>query len=170
MYHSNKYDESNQSLERFGLAFNKIAYQLGSEFYFNISKIENFRDDGSIIHTKTGKRILFDWEKRHSYYNSFGQFAFKTFGQFERKIRKPEIELSIQCSTDETGFCIAWHNDFRNEVVVNVGSKTANGGKEFDGKRFTKNYLEIPYVDMAKFYQILLNAVNNNTYDCNSFK
>jgi hypothetical protein len=51
-----------------------------------------------------------------------------------------------------------------------VGSKTANGGKEFDGKRFTKNYLEIPYVDMAKFYQILLNAVNNNTYDCNSFK
>lgn len=170
MYHSNKYKESNDSLERFCDVFNKISADLGGEITFDISQVENFRDDGKIIHHAQNRVILFDWEKRHSYYDKCGAFKFDTFGQFERKIRKPEIELSIQCSTDEKCFCIAWHQDFRKEKLVSMGSKTANGGKEYDGKRFTKKFMEISYNNMEIFYRVLLKAFTDNTLNSECFK
>lgn len=169
MYHSDKYKESNDSLERFCRAFNSVAADLGNDIIFQVSKVENFRDDGAVMHMKQKRKLLFDWEKRHSYYDTYGSFKFDTFGQFERKIRKPEILLSIQCSTDEKGFCIAWHEDFKKEQVVAIGSKTANGGREYDGKRFTKKFIEISYDNMDIFYRILQRAFQSNSFNSDSF-
>ena len=69
---------------------------------------ETFRDDGVIVDTKTGKRIIFDWEIRDRYFTT-GKFSFKESGQFERKLKKGEIGLSLQCDQDETAVMAAWH-------------------------------------------------------------
>lgn len=169
MYHADKYQESNDSLKRFCDKFNAISSTLGGLIVFDISQKENFRDDGKIIYQPDGRIILFDWEKRHSYYDGCNKFQFKTFGQFERKIKKREIELSIQCSKDECCFTIAWHEDFRREEMVNIGSKTTYG-REYDGKRFTKEFIEILYSELDKFYNILLKAFTSNKLDSSTFK
>lgn len=169
MYHADKYKESNDSLKRFCDVFNATSAKLGGEIIFDISQKENFRDDGKIIYKPTNEIILFDWEKRHTYYGTCGGFNFKTFGQFERKMRKVEIRLSIQCSTDEKCFIIAWHDDFKKEAVETVGSVTASGSKEYDGKRFTTKFKEISYQEMEIFYNILSKAFVSKNYDATTF-
>lgn len=158
MYHRDKYLLHNQSLARFCAVFNPAALLRGSRMVMDISQAENFRDDGKIIYLPTQQTILFDWEKRFSYYDDCDKFQFATFGQFERKIQKPEIALSIQCSTNECCFCIAWHDDFSKEPLVNIGSKMANNDKEYSGKRFTKHFREMSYQNVTLLCDILLKA------------
>lgn len=158
MYHPDKYGHHNNALENFCKTFNAAAVKAGDLIYMKPSDIENFREDGEIIFRKTGKMILYDFEKRFTYYDACGRFKFDTFGQFERKIQKPEISLSIQCSSDEKCFIIAWHEDYKKEKIVYIRSKTGSGGTEGTGKRFTKDFLELSYNNMDKFYKILLKA------------
>ena len=106
-----------------------------------VSKTENFRDDGFFIFEFNKNKIYFDFEKRFRYYPSYQKFQFNELGQFERKIKKSEILLSIQCSLDETGFVFAWHEDFLCEKIQNVKSITKTGF-ENNGKRFTKSFLK----------------------------
>lgn len=105
MYFPSTYNEHNQSLKRFINTFNEYSQQRGGRFTIKM-KEEDFHSDGFIIDSKTKKEIVFDWEKRHSYYITYG-FPFDTFGQFERKIKKSGIDMSIQCSKNENAFCIA---------------------------------------------------------------
>lgn len=169
MYHPDKYGHHNDALEKFCNVFNEAAAKVGGLILMKASEVENFREDGEIIYKPTGKRILYDFEKRFSYYDSCGSFKFDTFGQFERKIQKPEITLSIQCSRDERCFIIAWHEDYKKEKIVYMHSRTASGGTENTGKRFTKDFLELSYAEMDKFYKILEKAFNSG-FNCQSFK
>jgi len=132
------------------------------------SATENFREDGEIVFSSGNRKILYDFEKRFSYYDNYGCFKFDSFGQFERKIQKPEISLSIQCSKNENGFIIAWHEDYKNEDIIYLNSKTANG-LEKTGKRFTKKFKELRYTEMQIFYQVLLNAFTKNSFNATSF-
>jgi hypothetical protein len=143
MYFSDKYKDHNLALDKFSLIFNNYASSLPEEkLLMKVQKIENFRDDGCIVFIKDSIKIKYDFEKRFSYYSSFGSFSFDELGQFERKISKPEIALSIQCSEDETGFVFAWHSDYLNEEKKFIKSKTSSG---FEGtaKRFTKKFIEL---------------------------
>lgn len=169
MYYPSKYDEHNESLKRFVKLFNETAGKLGGRIVMRIRENENFRDDGIIQDCKTDMQILFDWEKRQSYYTKCG-FPFDTFGQFERKIKKEEILLSIQCSQNEDCFCIAWHEDFKDENIEFIPSATESGEPEFTGKRFTKKFLELRYDEMDKFYKILENAFDRRTFNSTTFK
>ena len=156
------------ALERFCKTFNEVARRMGNEINMKVSEIENFRDDGEIVHIPTGRKILYDFEKRFTYYDECGRFKFTTFGQFERKIQKSEISCSIQCSKDEKCFILAWHDDYKKEKIEYVGSKTASGRFERTGKRFTKDFLEIKYSEMNKFYNILKKAFKEG-FNCRSF-
>jgi len=100
------YNRHKVSLKAFVEKFNNVKDDLG--LVMKIYNTENFRDDGVIVDTKTGKRIIFDWEIRDRYFTS-GKFAFKESGQFERKLKKGEIGLSLQCDQDETAVMAAWH-------------------------------------------------------------
>lgn len=133
------------------------------------SRVENFREDGKIICLSVNQYLLYDFEKRDRYYDSCG-FRFKDFGQFERKIQKPEIALSIQCSKDEKCFCIAWHEDFKKEEIKYIGSATASGKKEYTGKRFTKAFREMNYNEMNIFYHILLKAFTTKKLNASCFQ
>jgi len=168
MYHPDKYNSHNKALERFCSVFNETANKEDKTIYMKPSEIENFIEDGEILYIPTGQKILYDFEKRNSYYMKCG-FPFEDFGQFERKIEKSEIYLSIQCSKDEKCFCIAWHEDFKKEQIHYIGSATSYGNKEYSGKRFTKSFLEIKYTEMKLFYNILLKAFINKTFNSSCF-
>lgn len=79
------YDKHENSLKRFVDRFNAIKDS--RPLVMQIYQTENFRDDGVIVNTTTGKRVAFDWEYRDRYFKS-GRFKFDTLGQFERKIKK----------------------------------------------------------------------------------
>ena len=170
MYHADKYESHNEALKKFIKAFNEVAKNMGDKLEMYYQEIENFKDDGGIIYKPTEERILYDFEKRFSYYNSCGQFKFDTLGQFERKIRKSIIKLSIQCSKDEKCHMIAWHEDYVKEIKYNIGSVTASGSREYDGKRFTKDFIELTYKQFDVFYKILLYAFENNAFNKSSFQ
>lgn len=155
MYHPTKYQAHNDSLDNFLSKFNSVAEEKGNNLKMEVREQENFRDDGFIISNENGKSIVFDWEKRFSYYNTYG-FPFKTFGQFERKIQKEEIELSIQCSKDESAFCFAWHEDFLKEKIQYIRSVTGDGRYENTGKRFTEAFVELKYGELDVFHDIIL--------------
>ena len=157
MYFAGKYKEHNDALNRFMRTFNNYAFNNGNEVRMYLEHNENYRDDGGIVYLPENIKVLYDFEKRHNYYPTFDKFSFKELGQFERKISKEEIHLSIQCSTDETGFIYAWHNDFKNEPIRSIKSKTSTG-YESNGKRFTKNFKELSSQSMNKFYFDLLHA------------
>jgi len=169
MYHPNKYDEHNQALLKLIHEFNKVAAQKGKAVEMYYQETENYRDDGGIIYNKTSEKILYDFEKRHNYYDSCNNLKFDTLGQFERKIKKAEIKLSIQCSSDERCFVIAWHEDYKKELKAYIKSETADGKGEKNAKRFTKDFIEIKYSEMDKFYDILLYSFENNSFNKKSF-
>jgi len=169
MYHPDKYHPHNEALGRFCEAFNDVARNAGDLIFIRTSDTENFIEDGEIIYRATNKSILYDFEKRNSYYNTCG-FPFLDFGQFERKIKKPDISLSIQCSKDEKCFCIAWHEDFKKETIKYIGSLTGYGNKEHTGKRFTKKFKELNYSEMDQLYQMLLKAFTSNNFNSSCFE
>lgn len=168
MYHPNKYKDHNESLKRFVDTFNECSKTVGGRIIMEIRENENFRDDGIIKDRNTGKEIIFDWEKRHTYYLNCG-FPFETFGQFERKIIKKEIQLSIQCSKNEDCFCIAWHGDFKKESVERIPTIKENGTYESKGKRYTRMFKEIKYSEIGIFYKILCKAFDKKMFNHNSF-
>lgn len=81
-------------------------------------------------------------------------FIFTTFGQFGRKIEKPEISLSIQCTQTapqwpkindygNSYFAVAWHEDFKNPktVVRTTENKQGEMGTMFE----TSNFMVYPF-------------------------
>lgn len=169
MYHPEKYSAHNQALARFCHLFNQTSEASGGALLMQPSRRENFREDGEILFRPAATSVLYDFEKRFSHYPRHGAFRFSTFGQFERKLQKPEISLSIQCSTDESGFIVAWHEDYRAEALVHIASKTATGTEQ-TGKRFTTRFLELSYHQMGRFYRVLDYAFRYNQFNANSFQ
>ena len=162
MYYSERYQEHNKALDRFVSVFNKNSNLNNYDLSMFVQKIENFRDDGWIKFPDSSS-VKYDFEKRFTYYPSYDEFQFKDLGQFERKIAKKEILLSIQSSSDETGFLFAFHSDFLREEKKFISSKTSTG-YEKTAKRFTKNFLEISYKDMAVFQKMLLNCYESKNF------
>ena len=169
MYHPDKYSEHNLALKKFIRHFNKVSKHNGNELSMYFQTTENFREDGGIVHYPTNKKILYDFEKRFKYYESYGNFKFPTLGQFERKIKKPEIKLSIQCSTNEDGFLVAWHEDYYLESQETVGSVTADGSKESTPKRFTRDFREFSYQQFGDLYQVLRFAFKKDEFNKKSY-
>jgi hypothetical protein len=109
-------------------------------------------------------------------------FIYRTLGQFGRKMAKPEIMLSIQCSYNApqwpiqskagaSYFVAAWHEDFLE--AGKVSRTTSSGAGEFgtywDAENFgifefTKNGVELFKNCLAKQYANgLINDRNGNT-------
>lgn len=169
MYHPNKYKDHNDALNILISKFNTIAKKHGNEVEMYYQQRENFRDDGGVIFVKNGIKFLFDFEKRHTYYAKCKNLQFDTLGQFERKIQKKEIKLSIQCSTDEQCLVIAWHEDYEKESIENIHSVTENGDTENKGKRFTKDFIEVPIDRLDILYCIFVEAFESNNFNKKSF-
>ncbi len=160
------YDKHESSLKQFSDLFN--AQEDNISLVMQIYQTENFRDDGVIVDTKTGKRITFDWEIRDKYFRS-GKFRFSTAGQFERKLKKDEIGLSLQCDSNETAVLVGWHEDWLKEAPKTISLSTDTRTNERGTIRYTTNFKIFPYADISMFREMLIRALRKGTYNHSAF-
>ncbi|MFQ6605544.1 MAG: hypothetical protein ACE5D8_08330 [Fidelibacterota bacterium] len=156
------YDHHEKSLKTFVELFN--AAEDGLPLVMQIYQTENYRDDGIIVNTRTGKRIAFDWEIRDKYFEH-GVFKFDTLGQFERKIKKDEIGLSLQCDKQESAVLVAWHQDWRREKPQTVRLKTDFPAKERGTIRTTRHFKIYRYGAITEFRSMIHRALQSGCFD-----
>mgnify|MGYP001174904920 CR=1 FL=1 len=169
MFYPSRYEDHNNALKNFIKLFNLKSIAGNHNLKMSSNLNENYYDDGNILNEINKREISFDFEKRFKYFDTYG-FKFKTLGQFERKIIKSKIKLSIQCSTDEKSFLVAWHEDFYKEKKYKTYSSTESNIKENNPKRYTQDFLEIRYDSMDYFLKIISNSFNKNQYNKSTFK
>jgi len=175
MYYSDRYNDHNNALKRFINIFNTNGRKFGGYVWMVYHEKENYRDDGIIIYRPQMRSISYDFEKRHTAYWNYGRYTFDTLSQFERKLIKPELDLSIQCSTAEDGVLIAWHSDFLLAPIETYRAKTQNGYEENMMCRKTKHFKEYYYLEsgentgMDELYNVLLRAFINYQFNYRSF-
>lgn len=165
MYRGSQYKLSGDSLKNFADTFN-------AESDFRHIKIypieeETFIDDGIIKNELTGQTIGFDWEIRDKYFKD-GKFSFSTLGQFERKIIKPSIELSLQCDKNETAVIVGWHEDWKKEVLKMVRLSTDNEDQR-GGIRYTKHFKVYSYENMSELKAMLDRAFQQGKFNHSVF-
>ncbi len=127
---------------------------------------EDFQCDGYFVNKNTGEKIGYDWEMRDRYFEN-GNFKFATLGQYERKISKDDIEISLQADSTQTAVAVAWHNDFKSNNVLNRSLSTDTEYKQQGQTRETSKFWIIMYEDVAILKKILHYAfeTGNRSYD-----
>ncbi|MFH1852627.1 MAG: hypothetical protein ABIA75_09805 [Candidatus Neomarinimicrobiota bacterium] len=160
------YDRHEQSLRKFAELFN--AVRDGLPLVMQIYQTENFRDDGVIVDTRSGKRITFDWEIRDKYF-SRGKFEFSELRQFERKIKKAEIGLSLQCDREETAVLAAWHEDWLRSEPLPVRLSTDYRWNEANLVRSTRHFRIFDYEKMDRFRSMLAQSLATECYNHSVF-
>lgn len=155
MYRPSLYSKHDQTMNDFAQLFNTCP-ECPNLKMFPITE-ETFIDDGEFVDELTGKRFSFDWEYRDKYFSN-GQFAFNTLGQYERKIVKPSIQLSIQCDSTETSVAVAWHEDFKKENKIKLSLDTDYSQKQFGAVRYTHAFKIYMYSDIAEFKKMIQRA------------
>ena len=54
----------------------------------------------------------------------------RSLGQYERKLRKPSIQIALQCDSTETGIAVGWHEDWLQEERERRALRTDSSWKE----------------------------------------
>jgi len=166
MYKPSKYGNHNDSMDNFIKIFN------GCEKYKNIVIIPNpqetFTNDGYIIDEETNQKIGYDWEYRVKYFEN-GKFAFDSLGQYERKIYKPCIDISLQCDSTETAVMVAWHEDWKNEIKTQLNLETDYAKKQFGTVRYTKKFKIYKYSEIEKLKAMIDKAFKTGNFNSESF-
>jgi hypothetical protein len=124
---------------------------------------ETFDNDGYFIDTNTGRKIGFDWEYRDKYFTNC-KLKYSTLGQYERKLRKPSIQLAIQCDSTETGIAVGWHEDWLKEEVEHRDLSTDFVAKEKGTTRYTKEFKIYSYENIDSFKEMVAKAIEMNIY------
>ncbi|MBU4501687.1 MAG: hypothetical protein KKA79_03790 [Nanoarchaeota archaeon] len=133
----------------------------------SLRKNENFRDDG-VITFEDGNSIIFDWEKRDAHWTG-DRFPFSELGQFERKLQKQEIKLSIQCNKEEKTFAIGWHEDWLKENKIRRNLAT-NNVDESGVVRYTSKFKVYSYDEIDKFMDVIIKAFKKSAFNYRSFE
>lgn len=154
MYRPSMYSIHDKSLNKFADIFNNC-----NDFkHITIKPIdeETYDNDGIIINNNTGESFGFDWEYRDKYFSNC-KFSFDSLGQYERKLRKPSIELSLQCDSTQTGVAVAWHQDWlkENKITRNLSTDTVD---EMGTVRYTKSFKIFSYENISELKQVIDNA------------
>lgn len=166
MYRPSKYGKHYESMEAFAQLFNDCP--VCPNLKMLPIQDETFLDDGDIIDESSGKKFGFGWEYRDRYFSN-GKFRFDTLGQYERKIIKPSIQLSIQCDSTETAVAVAWHEDFKRENQITLLLDTDYIDKQLGQTRYTKSFRIYMYEDIADFKRMIQRALDGKL-DCSAFE
>lgn len=108
MYRESTYEIHNETMDHFAELFNSCSECPNLEFIPNPE--ETYGNDGYIIDHDSGKSIGYDWERRDDHFKN-GEFDFDTLGQYERKLIKDNIQISLQCDETDTAVAVGWHKD-----------------------------------------------------------
>lgn len=165
MYRASMYDKHDTSMKKFVDLFNN------SSAYPNLTMEpiteETFLDDGNIVDTATNQSIGFDWEYRDKYFSN-GKFQFSTLGQYERKIVKPSIKISLQCDSTETAVAVAWHEDWMLEDITKLRLST-DTHDQFGKVRYTKYFKIYLYENITELKKMLNHAFEQKQFNKNSY-
>lgn len=166
MYRPSKYNKHNESLENFAKLFNDE--QSAKHIVMEPIDEETYDNDGKFVNIKTGEEIGFDWEYRDRYFSN-GVFSFDSLGQYERKLIKKSIQLSIQCDNTQTAILVAWHEDFLLENKVKIGLATDSPRKQYGGVRYTKRFKIYSYQEIKEFKKMIEKAFTSGDLNASIF-
>ena len=160
------YNKHDETMNKFTELFNNCSHYTNLQMQ-PITE-ETFVDDGIIIDTTSNKNFGFDWEYRDKYFSN-GKFVFETLGQYERKIIKPSIQLSIQCDSTFTAIAVAWHNDFKKENQVLLNLSTDYNKDQYGKVRYTHAFKIYKFDNIISFKAMIQRAFYNDEFSSKSF-
>lgn len=168
MYRPDTYDIHNSTLDSFAALFNSC--ESFPELTIRPIEQETGGNDG-YLYLNNVRLFGFDWERRDNYFHN-GVFPFPTLGQYERKIQKNNIELSIQCDSQGEVLVAGWHDDFRREepVTRQIATSDPDSPQNNAVLRYTEHFHVYHYAtEMAQLKRDLLTALYTNCLDHTSF-
>lgn len=167
MYRPSYYKKHNDSMEKFAEKFNSCP--VCGHISMKPHSEETFDNDGVFVDGNTGDFIGYDWEYREDHFANC-KFAYSTLGQYERKLRKPSIQLSLQCDSTETGIAVGWHGDWLQESVQRRSLKTDFSQDENGFVRYTSRFKIYSYNQMASFKSMVAAAMEQKIYSSEIFE
>lgn len=167
MYRPSMYNKHNETMTKFAELFNNSPASPHIEMRPNLE--ETFDNDGIFIDTVTKESIGFDWEYRDRYFADC-KLVFPTLGQYERKLKKPSIQLSIQCDSTETGVAVGWHEDWLQEEREKRSLRTDSSQKENGSTRYTTRFKIYSFEQMDSFKDMVARAMQKKEYSSKVFE
>lgn len=166
MYRPTLYSKHDQTMNGFANLFNRFPD------YRHIEKrpnpVETYDNDGVFLDHLHKRKIGYDWEYRDRYFANC-IFQYPTLGQFERKIRKPSIQISLQCDSTETGIAAAWHSDWKLEAQQHLDLRTDYEEKEKGTTRYTNKFKIYSYEKIGDFKRMIAAALEFQIYSSEIF-
>lgn len=167
MYRPTMYHKHDESMLNFADKFNKSLVSRNIEMRPN--PVETFDNDGVFIDIKLNRTIGYDWEYRDRYF-SYCKFVFESLGQYERKLRKPSIQLALQCDSTETGIAVGWHEDWLQEEKEKRALKTDSSFKENGTIRYTTKFEIYSFEQIDSFKNMIASAMRLQVYSSKIFE
>lgn len=167
MYRPSMYNKHDETMWNFAERFN------GSPVCRNIemrpNPVETFDNDGIFIDINTHRSIGFDWEYRDRYF-AYCNLDFDSLGQYERKLRKPSIKISLQCDSTETGIAVGWHEDWLQEEKERKALMTDSSRKENGFTRYTTRFKIYSFEQIDSFKNMVASAMCLQVYSSEIFE
>ncbi len=146
--------------------FNSLPVHKNIEMRPN--SIETYDNDGVFTDISTNRSIGYDWEYRDKYFANC-KLAFKSLGQYERKLKKPSIQLSLQCDSTETGIAVGWHEDWLTEERERKDLMTDYYQNENGIVRYTENFRIYSFEEAERFKNMVAGAMKLQLYSSEIF-
>lgn len=166
MYRPSMYSKHDETMNNFAVLFNSLSIHKNIEMRPN--PVETFDNDGIFIDIITNRSIGYDWEYRDRYF-SYCKLAFESLGQYERKLKKTSIQLSLQCDSTETGLAVGWHEDWLVEERERRALRTDYYQKENGAIRYTENFRIYSFEEVDRFKNMVASAMRLQLYSSKIF-
>lgn len=168
MFRPKLYNKHDETMLSFAEKFNNCPVCKDVEMRPNPE--ETYDNDGIFINVKTNNSFGFDWEYRDKYFSNC-KLAFDSLGQYERKLRKPSIQLSLQCDSTETGIAVGWHSDWLLEEMETRALATDYRYKQKNGRvRYTKKFRIYSYEQIDSFKRFVSDALDLSIYTLEAYE
>ncbi len=166
MYRPSMYNKHDETMLRFAEIFNQSPVCRNIEMRPNPE--ETYDNDGIFIDINTNRSIGYDWEYRDRYFENCN-FAFKSLGQYERKLIKQSIQISLQCDSTETGIAVGWHEDWLQEEREKRALLTDSSWKEDGSIRYTTRFKIYSFEQVDSFKNMVASAMQMHIYSSEIF-
>lgn len=166
MYRPSMYNKHDETMFRFAEKFNQSPVCKNIKMCPNPE--ETFDNDGKFMDVNTNRSIGYDWEYRDNHF-AHCKLAFNSLGQLERKLRKPSIQLSLQCDSTETGIAVGWHEDWLQEERESRLLSTDSAEEEKGSVRYTTHFKIYSFDQIDTFKNMVASAVSLQIYSSEIF-
>lgn len=166
MYRPSMYNKHDDTMLKFAEIFNQSPVCRNIEMRPNPE--ETYDNDGIFIDVNTNSFIGYDWEYRDRYFANC-KLDFESLGQYERKLKKPSIQISLQCDSTETGIAVGWHEDWLQEEREKRALRTDSSRKENGSTRYTTKFRIYSFEQVDSFKNMVARAMQMRIYSSEIF-